>query len=362
MKNIAWITAGCFIDVDIDVVPMLSNQFKISWFILGDINKGDKLRLETIEKTNNLQIKYCSIKAKWYTPMAFLEYIKHIKEARRQGELLYVDCGGSLSFYQALDLCSNKDKTILAIHNVKTPKGARFERLAQFNTWYALHRFKNFHTFSKNQYGYLKSKVSGKNVLESPLMLKDYGRPSVKNNNNVFNFLAFGHIREYKRIDLLILAAQELFERTQKRFIVTIAGNCKEWERYQRLIKYPELFDLHIEFIENEDIPNYFVLADCLVLPYQDLAQSGAITVAFKYNVPVITSDIEQFVEFNGNNDYGFRFKSCDVYDLSLVMEKALSLSDIELQQMKEKQRDFVEKEFSASFILKKYKSFIDSL
>ena len=29
MKSIAWITASCFVDVDIDVVPALANNFKI---------------------------------------------------------------------------------------------------------------------------------------------------------------------------------------------------------------------------------------------------------------------------------------------------------------------------------------------
>lgn len=35
MKSIVWINAGCFIDVDIDVVPALTKWFKIHWFIWG---------------------------------------------------------------------------------------------------------------------------------------------------------------------------------------------------------------------------------------------------------------------------------------------------------------------------------------
>ena len=143
---------------------------------------------------------------------------------------------------------------------------------------------------------------------------------------------------------------------------MTIVGNCKNWEQYQTLITKPELFDVRIGFVENEDIPSYFNDADFFVLPYQDLAQSGAITVAFQYNVPVITSDIIQFKEFNADSSCGFMFKNCDSHDLSVKMEQALEMSKQEIVEMKISQKNFVVKEFSAQSILGKYIDYLEKL
>lgn len=362
MKSIVWITAGCFIDVDIDVVPALSKQFKIHWYVWGNMAKGDAKRMKEVPQADNLKIDYISIKNKWYSPLVFFEYCKILRNIISDGDLLYVDNGGGLCFYQALYHVCDLDKTILAIHNVKTPKGARYERLARFNTMYAVKHFKNIQTFSHNQHEYLDSLVSGKNVLEAPLMLKYYGKPTKERTDLTFNFLTFGHIRGYKRVDVLIKAVQELAERTDKKFKVTIVGNCKNWKQYESLITKPELFDVKIGFVENDDIPNYFNDADFFVLPYQDLAQSGAITVAFQYNVPVITSDIVQFKEFNDGKNNGLMFKSCDSHALSIEMERALNFTADEVAMMKRQQKAFVEKEFSADSILAKYTNYLNKL
>ena len=362
MKSIVWVTAGYFIDVDFDVVPALAKHFHIHWYIWGQMSQSDAKRMKEVPQTDNLKIDYISIKNKWYSPLVYFEYKNVLKRIQGEGDLLYVDNGGGLCFYQALYAVCDLKKTVLAIHNVKTPKGARYEKMARFNTRYAVKHFKNIQTFSRNQHDYLNSLASGKNVLEAPLMLKDYGLPSNERTDSTFNFLTFGHIRGYKRVDLLINAAQELAERTSKKFKVTIVGNCKNWEHYQSLITKPELFDVRIGFVENDDIPNYFNSADVFVLPYQDLAQSGAITVAFQYNLPVITSDIIQFKEFNANPRCGFMFKNCDSHDLSVKMERALELTSQELVEMKASQKSFVQKEFSAQSILGKYIDYLEKL
>ena len=233
--------------------------------------------------------------------------------------------------------------------------------MARYNTLYAVRHFKNIQTFSHNQHSYLETLVSDKNVLEAPLMLKDYGKAKNKRTDFTFNFLSFGHIRTYKRIDLLIEAAQELATRTDKKFKVTIVGNCNNWEHYQTLIKNRQIFDIRIGFVENSDVANYFNDADFFVLPYQDLAQSGAITVAFQYNVPVITSDIEQFKEFN-DKTCGLMFKSCDSHALCLEMERALDMTTEQIAEMKQNQKRFVKRNFSADSILAKYISYLDRL
>ena len=102
MKSIAWITASCFVDVDIDVVPALANNFKIHWYIFGSMSKGDAKRVKEVAQSDSLKIDYVTVKNKWYSPLIYFEYKDIIKRIMKQGDLLYVDYSGNLCFYQAL--------------------------------------------------------------------------------------------------------------------------------------------------------------------------------------------------------------------------------------------------------------------
>lgn len=184
-----------------------------------------------------------------------------------------------------------------------------------------------------------------------------------KKNDNIIRFLVFGNIVKYKRIDLLLKAANILHERGVKGFEIRIAGNCKEWnEQYAPIIKYPELFDLQIKRIPNEDVANLFADSDYFVMPYQDIAQSGAITVAFRYNLPVICSDIEQFKEFIIDGETGFTFKNKNEFNLADKMEWIIKNHSSIYDTIKYKQQLFVAKNLSIKTIVNKYILYINKL
>lgn len=48
-KRIAWITATCFLDTDIYIVPLLQEYFDINWYILRKEN-------EKIDYSNELEL------------------------------------------------------------------------------------------------------------------------------------------------------------------------------------------------------------------------------------------------------------------------------------------------------------------
>lgn len=330
MTSISWLTPTSFIDVDILIVPELAKTFRIEWTIVGNAKPAIYTKLESFV-TENLNVKFWSVRSKWYLPNYFFDYRILFKSLVNSGsDIIYIDMAPQLYAFAAAKTVLPKDRTVFATHNVKTPKGARLEHLARFYMHRLLHTFQNFQVFSKNQRDYMETLVQGKNVLYAPLALKEYGTKGERTiSKERVNFLSFGHIRHYKRIDLLIDAAQQLYEETGKDFLVTIAGNCPGWDEYAKRIRHPQLFDLHIGFVDDSEVAGLFANADYLVLPYQDLAQSGAITVAFNYGVPVITSDILQFREFVEEGRNGFLFKSEQVESLKQVMQKALEMPRI---------------------------------
>ena len=356
MRVISWVTPTWFIDVDILIVPKLSEHFLINWTIIGQDCPAIFSRLKENENAH-LSVKFLKTRCRWYLPTSFFEHLSLFKRiVAEQADIIYLDLAPQLYAYYASIRVLPRQKTVFATHNVKTPKGAKMEKLARYYMQQVLHHFDNFQVFSKNQRDYLLQQVNHKNVLYAPLALKEYGPKHERTQyKDCVNFLSFGHIRRYKRIDLLIEASQQLYEESGVKFVVTIAGNCPEWSFYARKIRHKELFNLHIGYIDDGEVADLFSNADYLVLPYQDLAQSGAITVAFNYDVPVITSDIPQFEEFVEDGKNGFLSHSEDISSLKQVMRNALELNKKDYAGLVCSTHQYVEANYSLAAITEKY-------
>ena len=362
MKKISWITPVWFIDVDILIVPELSKSFSINWTIIGNTEPSVFSHIKRMENSC-LFVKFIQMKSKWFLPSSFFEYKRLFTRILNEGaNIIYIDMAPQLYGYYASLCVLPIDNIVFATHNVKTPKGAKMEYMARYYMKKLLNKYHNFQVFSLNQREYLYQEVKGKNVLYAPLALKKYGpKTPRKLHVGYLNFLSFGHVRHYKRIDILIEAAQQLFEETKSKFVVTIAGNCPFWSEYSKLIRYPEIFDLHIGYIDDNDVADFFSNADYLVLPYQDLAQSGAITVAFNYGVPVITSDIPQFQEFVEGGKNGYMFKTEDVQALKEVMQMALMQSKEEYKSLVISTEQYVNENYSLETIVRRYINYFNS-
>lgn len=171
----------------------------------------------------------------------------------------------------------------------------------------------------------------------TPFVVMDYGKPKKDRNSKEITFLNFGIIRDYKRVDVLIDAAQSAFEKTKMHFKVIIAGSCNDWEKYSKKIKYPELFDLRIRRIEDDEVPDLFNESDYFVAPYQDIAQSGSAIVAINYNMPIIASKLPAFEEYIIDGETGYFIKPADKEELSSVICDVLNnhYNNIERQKVK---------------------------
>jgi len=371
MKTIAWITADYFLDVDLPVIAKFKEYYRIDWQIViphnSTIDYENYVSLLIPAKGNNLTISFVYENYRHRNPLLFFSTLRIIRKAKAINPDLFYISGFFLPWGLPLfKLLLPVNKVVLACHNVSTPKGATSSRIAKWSIDFVLRNFKNLQVFSKGQREVLESRCKNKNVLYAPLALKDYGSPTepmVKDEQKIIRFLNFGIIREYKRVDLLILAGDLLFERGYKDFRILIAGSCNEWqEKYAPMIKNPDIFELDIRRIPNEEVANLFVKSHYFVMPYQDIAQSGAITVAFQYNIPTIVSDIPQFKEFVEDHKTGLMFRSEDAVSLADTMQYVLDNHGTIYPYLKQNQSEFVNKELSLDSIVAKYKSYFDNL
>jgi glycosyltransferase involved in cell wall biosynthesis len=368
MKRIAWLTPYPFIDVDLPIVVELQKEMEIYWQILvGKLNDDTKNYVVShLINTNNIKYEFVQAPYRVYDLRLLGIYRKLLKQAKAYKPDLYYTSVNTAPFGPLLYKWSWPMKRVVtACHNVSTPKGANREYYARFYTGWTLRLFNNIQVFSASQRDILLRRFPDKNVLLAPLAIKDYGEPSLPAKNfdeKMIIFLFFGIISPYKRLDLLIDAAQNIYEKGYKNFKVKIAGKCKTWSQYAALIKYPQLFDNRIEFIPNSDVANIFVGSDYFVMPYQDIAQSGAITVAYRYNLPIILSDLPQFRPYGYNEKTCLFFESGNVRDLESKMIAVINGGKQMHSSLKIGLSGFVKNNYSTPAIAKKYIVYFEDL
>lgn len=366
---VSWITPSPFVDVDLPIINELQKEVKIYWQIVIGAELSDDMKgyIEShLAKTDNLTYEYVKIPYRPYDIRTFFAYVRILKKAKEATPDLYYTSMNTAPFVQWFyRLYLPTKKVVAACHNVSTPKGANREMYSRLFTYLYLRTFKNIQVFSESQRDALFERFPSKNVLLAPLAIKDFGEPTVAarvfDDTNIV-FLFFGIISPYKRLDLLIEAAQILYDRGFRNFKVRIAGYCKTWDYYAALIKYPQLFDLRIGRIPNDQVANLFASSDYFVMPYQDIAQSGAITVAYRYNVPILLSDLPQFKPFAENETTGFYFESQNVDDLGKKMRLMIEGGKTLHTNLKKGLSEFVEQRYSTAAIANKYKLFFEEL
>jgi D-inositol-3-phosphate glycosyltransferase len=170
--------------------------------------------------------------------------------------------------------------------------------------------------------------------------------------------LFFGQIDEYKGVEKLIDAAS-LLVRENPAVVLMIAGKPKRKLTYAAQLKsqaakvLPErnvLFRLH--FIPVDEVEMYFTAADCLVLPYKRIFQSGVLFLAYRFGLPIIATDVGSFREDVIEGVTGFICKPDDAGDMA---EKLRLFFNSNLFRQREQTRthihEFAEQKYSWSTI-----------
>lgn len=369
MKKISWISDVAFIDTDLPIISKLQKYFLIKYiFVVPQWNtiKNENRVKEMLGEDTNVCVEFVYLKQRHRSLKNLNQYYGIIQSAKSfSPDLYYISFMGMPYAIPLYKLLLPNQKCVVPCHNVSTPKGATNERIAPFLTDLWVKSFKNFHILSQSQYEIFQTKYKGKNVFVAPFLLMKYGIPQSiveKKNPSVVKFLFFGNIVKYKRVDLIIEAVNSLVERGVSNFNVTIAGNCKEWNLYQKLIKYPSFLELQIKRIPDEDIADLFGGNHYFLMPYQDIAQSGAIFISFYYNLPTVISDIKQFREFVKDGETCLTFKSEDANSLADTMQYAIDHYNEVYPSLCKNQSDFVKEHFSDEAIVRKYIDFFNRI
>lgn len=232
-------------------------------------------------------------------------------------------------------------KTVLTVHNVNA--GKRDNKDTYYNR-FTLHMVYNLcnhlivHTpMSKqeliNEFNVNPKKISViKHGMNNKVSTRGITQLEARRDLNIsLNqkvLLFFGNIDYYKGLDILIESLDHLPDKLSEDVVLLIAGNYKSpdyIDQIRQRIKHSKFntrIIAHIRFVPDEDIEQYFMASDCIVLPYRDIYQSGVLFMAYNFGLPAVATNVGNFENDIIQGKTGILADSIDPVSLALSIEK----------------------------------------
>jgi|ERR1700683_960279 glycosyltransferase involved in cell wall biosynthesis len=187
------------------------------------------------------------------------------------------------------------------------------------------------------------------NATPNTSISRDQARKRLGIQNGRKAILFFGRIAQYKGLEYLITAFQQLLDRRDD-YQLIVAGRpendyLKHWNAIQE--KMAEDVRCRRILIRGDHVPDdetelYFKAADVLVLPYTHIYQSGVLFLAYSFGLPVLASDVGALKEEIVEGETGFIFSPKDPVDLAATIERYFASSLFaNLSVQRQKIKDF---------------------
>ena len=139
-------------------------------------------------------------------------------------------------------------------------------------------------------------------------------------------FLFFGLIREYKGLDIFLEAINNINPELLNSFQCLIVGESYvDIKKYKSIVKnnVSDNVKWYNEYIPDNLVNLYFSASDYVVLPYRNGSQSGIIPMAYHFDKPVISSNVNGLVELVNNNT-GLIFENESIENLKNILEECI--------------------------------------
>jgi glycosyltransferase involved in cell wall biosynthesis len=140
---------------------------------------------------------------------------------------------------------------------------------------------------------------------KGPEITKNVARDKLKLKNEPL-LLFFGHIRDYKGLDILLAAMKKVVKVNRSIQLLVVGEFWKNEDKYKKMISNYKL-DNNVrvigEYVPDKDIQLYYKAADALVMPYKTATGTGVSKIALYYDLPIIgtiVGDLKDYFEPSG--------------------------------------------------------------
>lgn len=336
MKKINYITYDAWWDTDKTVLPELCKSFSVTVFV-SDVPAKHSKYVEKEDYGFEHFIRYYE-NLRDRNPFKFLStlpfFVSIMKRCRDKDTITLYVLGKNPYLLILLYFFLPKKNTVICTHNYEEHVDRRSSIMARLNKLF-FRKFANFLFFSGLQRDLFLKDFPKKTAYSIKMPLKDFGIPTAIRGDHRITFLFFGLIRDYKRLDVFIAAANQI-PGDKARFVV--AGKCDEtkWGKYDAMMLDKSKFQCDIHFIDDKEVANYFSSSDFLVLPYDDATQSGPSLIALFYGLPIIATRLDAFSEIIRDKYNGFLFEKGNSDSLAGIFKQVVSMGKDELKQLRE--------------------------
>jgi len=238
-------------------------------------------------------------------PLSWIRAIKEIRNFKPDITIFqwwtpfFAPCYSFISFF-----IRKATKIVYIIHDLIPPEKSLtdnlFSKIAFLNTsWFILHSKKD-----ENGLRLIKKNAKVK-VIPHPsysVFKEIYSnngnrnlRPSLGFKSTDKLILFFGYVREYKGLKYLIKAMPKILSEIKDCYLLIVGEFYEDENKYRRLIEENGLSENIVivnRYIANEEVGDYFISSDVVVLPYIQISQSGVIQIAYGFKKPVISTKI----------------------------------------------------------------------
>jgi glycosyltransferase involved in cell wall biosynthesis len=343
-----------FQSADLSVYAIVVSSKEINY---ADYMENNNYRIKYLNSSDNLIRKVIN---KFYN----YKLLCRIKTIVKEHQINYIHfLTGDYTLNRIIPKLKKTTKIVYTVHDLeahetihKKLKEILFEKYILWGVKKNICNANILVTCSKSQFRQLKEKYPEKPVYfhQFPSLITAnivFGNDICKEMKDIGKYiLFFGTVHLYKGIELLYNAFLEnkiLFDN----YSLVIAG--KGDLPFKRKNNEKKL--LHINrFIKDSEVKLLYCNASCVIYPYLSATQSGVLTLAYKFGVPLIVSDISYFLDNVKNGETALVFKNQDKSDLTNKIEQLLFNTDLE--EMKNSQKEYYEKNYSASSMLKELK------
>lgn len=170
--------------------------------------------------------------------------------------------------------------------------------------------------------------------------------------------LFFGQIKKVKKLDVLLNSMQAVNEPIK----LIVAGKVwkDNFDHYQNIINRNNLEErviLDIQFISDEKRELYFKAVDLIVLPYEEIYQSGVLLMSMSYSMASVVSNIPPFKEIIEDGKNGYFFEKNNPTSLAQVINQVFT-NPAKLEAVKKEALKTMLDHYSWDEIAKKYTDF----
>jgi len=228
-----------------------------------------------------------------------------------------------------------KDKILFITENVISHEAKGIEK---YLTRIGISKASAFLALSDTVVQELRSYAAGKPVFKSELPVYDCYDTVADGSEGILPghwnkddrvLLFFGYVRKYKGLDILLESMKELVQK-DSRYRLLVVGEFydspKEYTGFAESMGLSASVHFINKFIPNEEVGQYYRLADVVVLPYRSATQSGILNVAYGFRKPVIVTDVGGLAEFVDHGKTGLIVKEADAQQIAEGIEHFYAL------------------------------------